>query len=197
MNEKNMQTGNEVGRYRPAFCLYHPNSKGTGCAIKMDLHPAHDLVDGCIMLKAANQVTIGNRQGPVPVFPRFAWENSICVKLDFNDLSGILQVLRGECESVGGGRGLYHQSAKAATKIMFRHVLEPESSYSLDLYRSFRDGKEESHAHFVLNATEAMGLCESISGSMSLICFGIPMLVPHDTTAYRAEAREVAREEVA
>ena len=41
----------------------------------------------------------------------------------------------------------------------------------------------------LLNPAEALGICESIAGAMYLVSFGIPMLVPHDTSAYEAENR--------
>ena len=189
--DTNDKTTTPPGTYRPKLAFFHATPKGTGCAATMELHPAHDDTDGCIMLAVANQMTIGNRMGPNPTFPRFDWENRICVKLDFGDLCAMLQVLRGECESINGDHGLYHRNAKAATKIQLRHLVDPVSGYSLELYRTPAGGGGESHAHLLLNSAEALGLCESIAGAMYLVSFGIPMLVPHDTSEYRARAREV------
>ena len=190
-NKTDNKTVTPPGTYRPKLAFFHATPKGTGCAATMELHPAHDDTDGCIMLTVANQMTIGNRMGPNPTFPRFDWENRICVKLDFGDLCAMLQVLRGECESINGDHGLYHRNAKAATKIQLRHLVDPVSGYSLELYRTPAGSGEESHAHLLLNSAEALGLCESIAGAMYLVSFGIPMLVPHDTSEYRARAREV------
>lgn len=63
---------------RPALAFYHANAKGTGCAVKMTLHPATVdasgiTTDGYIELTAANQMTVGNRLGPNPTFPKFDW----------------------------------------------------------------------------------------------------------------------------
>ena len=190
-NETNTKTAMPLGQFRPKLAFYHATPKGTGCAATLELHPAHDDTDGCIMLCAANQMTIGNRMGPNPTFPHFDWENRICVKLDFNDLCAMLQVLRGECETINGDYGLYHRTAKATTKIQLRHLVDPVSGYSLELYKTPAGGSEETRAHLLLSPAEALGLCESIAGSMYLVSFGIPMLVPHNTTAYRREAREV------
>ena len=190
-NETNSKTTPPIGQFRPRLAFYHPTPKGTGGAATLELHPAHDDTDGSIMLCAANQMTIGNRMGPNPTFPHFDWENRICVKLDFNDLCAMLQVLRGECETINGDHGLYHRTAKATTKIQLRHLVDPVSGYSLELYKTPAGGGEETRAHLLLSPAEALGLCESIAGAMYLVSFGIPMLVPHDTTAYRREAREV------
>lgn len=179
-----------VGLYRPSLTLYHPNAKGTGCALSMDLHPAHDGVDGSIMMKAACQAAVGDARGPSRKFARFDWERSIRVKLDFSDLCQILQVFNGASESIADGRGLYHRSPKAATRIVLRHLTEPVVGYSLELYRTPTDGSAESRAHILISPAEADGLRAAITGSMSVICFGIPMLIPHDTSAYREKVRE-------
>ena len=192
MNNENTKTGNpaSLGMYRPALTFYHPNSKGSGAAVELKLHPAHDNVNGSIMLRIANQSAVGDRRTPAPTYARFDWENAICVKLDFNDLCKVLQVFRGECESIDGDRGLYHQTARAATKIQLRHLVEPVSGYSLEVYRNLREGGAGSHGHFIVTPAEAVGLCEAIAGSMSVVSFGIPMLVAHDTSAYTAQERE-------
>ena len=179
-----------IGRYRPKLAFYHPTAKGTGAAVQFELHPAHDNTDGCLMMKIANQCGIGSRQGPNPTYARFDWANGITVKLDFSDLCQFLRVFRGECESVGEGRGLYHMAGAMSTRIVLRHMVDPIPAYSLELYRSQKGSDESSYAHLLINPDEAVGLCESIAGSMYLISFGIPMLIPHDTTAYRARVRE-------
>ena len=187
-NDRNQQQA--IGRYRPNLCLYHANAKGTGSAVKMNLHPAHDNTDGCIMLMIANQLTVGNRLAPQPTFATFDWENAICVKLDFGDLTQILQVMRGECESVSDGKGLYHRSHKAATSVRFCHRLEPVPGYLLEICRKPVGGEgEECRACFVFSQAEALGVCEAVTGVLGVVAFGIPMLVPHDTTAYRNALR--------
>ena len=54
MNNETMRNGQmaPIGKYRPALTLYHPNGKGTGGAMELKLHPAHDDVDGSIMLRS-------------------------------------------------------------------------------------------------------------------------------------------------
>jgi hypothetical protein len=180
------------GKYRPDLRIYHANGKGTGCALKLNLHPAHDDSDGCIMAVFANQISVGDRNLPAPTFSRFDWENAIAVKLDFNDLCRMLQVFRGECESIEDGRGLYHVSAKANTVINLRHTVEPVSGYMFEVSRSMNDGGAPRRAHILLAKHEALGIAESIAGSLAVVSFGIPMLVPHDTSAYKAEARRAA-----
>ena len=193
MNETTPNRGGNapaLGQRRPTLAFFHANPKGTGCMMTMELHPAHDYTDGCIMMRVANQMTVGNPRSPNPTYARFDMENAFSVKLDFNDLCQMLQVFRGECEAAGdGGKGLYHRTAKATTKIVLRHYIDPVPGYSLELYRTLASG-DEMRAHMLLSPAEALGICESIAGALYLVSFGIPMLVPHDTSAYVAENRE-------
>ena len=180
-----------LGSIRPSLSFYHANAKGTGSAVQMRLHPAHDYTDGSIWLKIANQMTIGNRMGPNPTFATFDWENAMTVKLDFSDLCQMLQVLRGECEAINDGKGLYHRSPLGLTTIRLKHLVDPVSGYVLEICRSSQKGNAaDGHAAMLFNPAEALGLCESIAGAMYLVSFGIPMLVPHDTSAYRAQVKE-------
>lgn len=186
-NAKNLPP---VGQYRPDLAFYHPTARGTGCAAKLTLHPAHDDTDGCIMLTMAPQLTVGDRRGAAPVYPTFDWEGGLTVKLDFTDLTKMVQVFRGECESLEDGQGLYHRTARFSTRIALRHLVEPVPCYSLELYRTAAGGKEESSARINFMPNEALGLCLAVENSFGVICFGIPMLVPHDTSAYRSANRE-------
>ena len=175
--------------YRPNLRFFHPNGKGTGCAVKMALHPAHDLVDGSIMLMAANQMTVGDSRGPNPTFPRFDWENAVCAKLDFADLCKMLQVFRGECDSLEGDRGLYHKSARGSTRIVLRRLREPVPGYSFELYRMPVKG-DAVRTHILFTPWEALGIAEAIAGSMSVLSFGIPSVAVRETSVGEAENRE-------
>jgi hypothetical protein len=125
--EKQKKGKNKMNRtsrtFRPMLSFFHANAKGNGAAMRMSLLPATGTEDGSIMVDFANQSAVADFSGPEPVYPRFDWENKITVKLDFGDLCALLQVLRGECESVGDGKGLFHKSVKGSTRIMFRHLL--------------------------------------------------------------------------
>lgn len=188
MNEEN--NVKTVGRYRPSLGFYHASPKGNGCVAKFTLHPAHDNEDGSIMMMMAGQQTVGNRNGANPTFATFDYNNAVYVKLDFNDLVEILRVFQGEIESVNDGKGLYHRSVKYATSIRVTHIIDPIVGYSIEVWRKpFRTEESETHLRIVLKPGEALGLCEAIRGSLYLVTFGIPMLVEHDTSAYRAETK--------
>ena len=163
---------------RPTLTMYHPNGKGIGSAIRLELHPAHDDTAGSIMATIATQLTTGNCTGSMPVYPKFDWERAITVKLDFTDISKMLQVFLGECESIEDGRGLFHKSTRGTTKITLRHIVEPINGYMLEVSRKTSDS-EDSNARIFLSPYEALGLATAIESSMGMICFGIPMVIPN------------------
>lgn len=191
MNDNRNNGTSQVGQYRPSLCFYHANGKGTGSAAKFCLHPAHDNVEGCFMMTIANQKTIADRRRESLAFATFDWQQAVTVKLDFSDLCQILQVFCGECETINGDRGLVHRSANYMTTIRMKHFVEPKAGYIIDVYRAKVDSEGESfHAHMFFNAAEALGLSKALSGSMSIICFGIPMVIPRVATSERKVAKD-------
>ena len=176
MKEKN-DTINENERapgMRPRLALYHANAKGTGCAIRLELHPANAGIDGSIFCTFAAQKTVGNRLGPNPTFPTFDWTGAHTVKLAFDDLTKMQQVFRGECESINGDRGLWHLTANGNTRIVLRHLVDPVPGYSLEVYFCPAGGSDERRWLLLLQPSEALGISEVISGSMYLVAFGVP-----------------------
>ena len=160
----------------PCLRFWHPNGKGTGCAMVMKLRPADAAQDGFIVVSFANQMTVGNPTGDNPTFPKFDWEKRVDVVLDFNDLCAILQVLRGETESVREGRGIFHKYRECFQTIKFSHVIEPVCGYLFDVFETSANGGDEKRVHMLLSPAESLGICESIAGSMYLIAFGSPSL---------------------
>ena len=168
----------EIKTYRPSLVFYRANAKGTGSAMKMELHPAHDQTSGCIMMSLASQKTVGDYRGPNPIYPTFDWENAICVKLDFIDLSKMLQVFRGECESIDEGLGLVHRSPKGLAYIKLAHLVEPIHGYRLEVKLYAGEGCIEQRS-IMLMPCEALGLVAAIESSLGIICFGVPMVIDH------------------
>ena len=189
---------NETKGFRPSFQLFHANGRGTGSAVEMELHPAHDDVDGCIMMSMANQKSVASVTGGVRTFATFDWEHKITVKLDFSDLCQMLMVFRGRSESIGDGKGLYHISPAGTTKIVMRHLVEPHQMYSLEVYRDL-PGKQDLQcsSHIILSEAEADGIAMAFENSIGVICFGIPKVIPHDTSGYKARVRDMRNAAVA
>lgn len=154
----------------PSITFHHANAKGTGSAIRMQLYPAHDSVDGSIMLYAAPQISLGDRRTNPPTFPCFDWENAISIRLCFDDLTRILQVFRGETESIADGKGLFHVSG-LIHRVLMRHVIAPVCGYEFEIIERAQNA-DERRIKLMLSPAEALGICEAIAGSMTRICFG-------------------------
>ena len=160
----------------PCLRFYHPNGKGTGCAMVMKLRPADATQDGFIVVSFANQMAVGNPTGDNPTFPTFDWENCVDVVLDFDALCAILQVLRGETESIDGIHGIFHKYNECCQKSKFSHIVGPVCGYSFEVFETPANGSDEKRMHMLLSPAESLGICESIAGSMYLIAFGVPRL---------------------
>ena len=191
MNANENTRQNSVRHYRPRLTFYKANGKCTGGALQLEVHPAHDDVDGSIMATFANQLTVGDRHVVPPKFATFDWDNSICVKLDFNDLTRMLEVFRGIKESIEDGKGLFHVSPAGSTKISLRHLVEYDGAYAFEVSRSKPGSPESKSAHIILSSSEAYGLAMAIEDSLGVICFGIPEVIARDTSAYKRRVKEM------
>lgn len=155
---------------RPAMTMHHANPKETGTAIRLELHPARPDADGSIL------ATIAPQKSPTPAAPyaSFDWDNSIAVRLGFLELAKILQVFRGQYESIDDGKGIYHRTANGCTVVRLAHRIEPVGGYVLDV--SHRpNGGETVCMGFAMTYDEAFALSEAIGQAMLYVSFGVPV----------------------
>ena len=164
-----------VRRTRKVF--YHPNGKGTGSALQLELHPAHEDTEGSVFLTLAPQRTIGMRTADDTVHPTFDWRNAVCLKLDLMDLAQILQVLRGVQESLADGKGLFHRSANASAVIKFEHRIEPVPGYLLDISKKPLAG-DLQRVSFFFRPAEAFACSLMLEQALVYVAFGIPTVIP-------------------
>ena len=189
MENKNTSVteGGQIPRFRPKFEFVHANAKGTGSAVSFEMVPAYNDVDGCVWVRFFNQTSIADRSGSEPVYARFDRENPIITKLGFNDLTKMLQVFRGECESLDGDKGLFHRYAGGQTVIKLTHLVSPYSGYVFEVARY--SGGGDSGSKIFLAPHEALGLAAAIEGSLAVLCFGIPMVYERSYEAWYEEKR--------
>jgi hypothetical protein len=176
-----------ASHFRASDCYYHANARGTGSALKFELHPAHDDVPGSVFVKMAMQRTVASQQGGVPIFPTFDWKNGVSFKLDRSDLSQILQVLRGMQESVMDGKGLFHRSSAGNTVIKFSHQIEPRPGYQLSVWRRSAAG-EAVNMFYLFSMDEAFALMMALERAMLYVCFGIPEVIHRQQAVWRQAA---------
>lgn len=178
VNAKNPQpvgTG-QRGHFRAYDGYYHATPKGTGSALKIELHPAHDETAGSIFIRMALQRTVASMQDGNKVFPTFDWANGVSVKLDRTDISHVLQVLRGMQESILDDKGLFHRSSAGNTVIKFSHQIEPRPGYLLSVWRKPPVGEAVS-VYYVFDMNEAFALMLSLERALMYVCFGIPEVI--------------------
>ena len=185
-----------VRRTRKVF--YHPNGKGTGSALQLELHPAHEDTEGSVFLTMAPQRTIGMRMADDTVHPTFDWRNAVCLKLDLMDLAQILQVLRGVQESLADGKGLFHRSSNASAIIKFEHRIEPVPGYLLDVSKKPLAG-ELMRVSFFFRPAEAFACALMLEQALVYVAFGIPTVTsrvrPDPITAAAAPVADIAMAE--
>ena len=162
---------------RPRYVCCHPNAKGTGCSVKFELHPAHDYVEGSLFVTFAAQKSVGRIEGTRRILPTFDWENRITVRMSVNEVAAMLEVLRGYCEKMADGNGLFHRTPKANTIITLEHRLEPMPGFLFGVSRKPVDGSPRRMC-VLLSMKEALVLSESLGGAMLYMAFGLPKVLP-------------------
>ena len=150
---------------RPAITICHANARGTGTALRLELHPARTDSDGSILATIAQQSSITPAS--------FDWDNAIPVSFDLLDLAKILQVFRGNYESIDDGKGLYHRTINGFTVVRLYHRIEPIGGYVLDVSHKSNDG-EPVRLIFSMTYDEAFALAEAIDHAMLYVAFGVP-----------------------
>ena len=132
--------------------MLHPSSRGVGSALRFELHP-YKVGD-----PDSGRIEIGIASQDLDVF---VWTNALCISLDFEDVSRMLMVFRGETESINDGAGIIRRDCK----FNMSHVIEPVHGYRMILTRGNR------LAAFMLKAAEALGISLALEQSMAKLVF--------------------------
>lgn len=137
----------------PSLKIYHPNSRGMGSALKIELIPFvyGDPRSGKLV------ITIASQDGD-----EYDWSRAMYENLDFEDVARMLQVFRGETESINDGAGITHWFVY---KFNMTHVIEPVCGYEMMLTNGDRV------ATFRLKPAEALGISLALEQSMAKLVF--------------------------
>jgi len=103
--------------------FFHPTSKGSGSALRLEPRINRDDNDryNCFFLEMAPQKSLASRGADGMTPATFDWTKKITVKLGFLDIAELLTVMEGRAPKVGGDRnGLYHANAGSNTLIAFQ-----------------------------------------------------------------------------
>lgn len=164
--------------FRSALCLYHPNGKGTGSAVKFEVVPSSGNRDGAVFLTLAPQKSVasgsvdqGDRQ-----YATFDWLHRVIVKLNFNDLCHLLPVFRGVASSVADGKGLFHESRNTTTLINLSRATDACQGVLLEVSRRPKGGDEmPCRVRILFSPTETYGIGVALEQSLGIVAFGIPL----------------------
>jgi hypothetical protein len=161
--------------YPPKLVFYHPNGKGTGCAVQFDLRPATGDREGSLFAAFANQKSVGGAPGGDG--PRqtatFGWGEKITVKLNFSDICQLLPVLEGSAASAGGGKGLFHDAGETSTVIHMSRVSEPVPGAAFEVSKKRKNGADApQRARILFTESETLGLARLFAAILLPIAFG-------------------------
>ena len=103
MNDANT-TGKTVatGAFRPRLSYYHPNARGTGCAVQFELHPAHESTSGSIFASFAAWVVLPEPCKPQNIITQGGLDGKLILALLFpiNAQSSSFTILTTCCAGV-------------------------------------------------------------------------------------------------
>jgi hypothetical protein len=168
-----IKTGQARRPLRGTLALYHPNSKGSGAALQLELrlNRGEEERYDCFFMEMAlqkTQATTG-KDGRVPA--TFDWAAKTTVKLDFLDVCELLTVLEGRSQQAGGQRnGLYHESGNANTIITFKRNPEGGGIY-VGLSRKEKAGNQVFRAQLLLSEAEATGMKSVLQSGLFFMTF--------------------------
>ena len=161
--------------YSPSLVFYHPNSKGTGCAVQFDLRPATSDREGCLFAAFANQKSLaaGSRADSNRQAATFGWNDKITVKLNFGDVCQLMLVLCGKVPSVADGKGLFHDAGETSTVIHMSRVTEPVSGTSFEVSKKRKNSSDPAQrARILFTDAETFGLARLLDAALYPLAFG-------------------------
>ncbi|MBO6031673.1 MAG: hypothetical protein J6Q22_09390 [Prevotella sp.] len=163
------KTETKKSSIRPAFTIYHPNSKGNGSAVAFRTYPATVKASGFLQIEISRQQTVGDSERRV--FPTFDWKGRIIARLTPLEVGEVVGVLKGTDVSVRDGEGFRHRTDGGATRIALAQVVEPKPSYHLKLSHETL-ANEDREISIWITPEEAYTLGMGLAASMGRLCFG-------------------------
>ena len=161
--------------YSPRLVFYHPNSKGTGCAVQFDLRPATADREGCLFAAFATQKSLatGSRADASRQAATFNWTEKITVKLNFADVSALLLVLSGKVPALADGKGLFHDTGETSTVIHMARQTDPVPGVSFEVSKKRRNTPDTpQRARILFTDVETFGLARLFNAILLPLAFG-------------------------
>lgn len=143
--------------------IEHPNARGTGAALCMELIPAEKARPGSLHFTLAPQKT-----QPMG----FGWgRESLEMYLSPVEAAELLMVLRGHTESIEDGKGIYWRDENASKVFSACHAIEPLPGYIISITEA-EHGGDPRQTSIRLTPAEGIALEAAITGGMKEMMFG-------------------------
>ena len=164
--------------YPPRLVFYHPNGKGTGCAVQFDLRPAARDREGCLFAAFANQKSVAEGSRNAPTASRqaatFNWAEKITVKLNFTDVCQLLMVLSRKASSACDGKGLFHDTGETLTIIHMSRQTEAVAGIAFEVSKKRKNTEgTPQRSRILFTESESLGLSRLFSAILLPLAFGI------------------------
>lgn len=143
----------------------HGNKNGTGAQMLVDVKISGSGSSGLVAFKILPQTNekAGSRHS-------FAEEGSVSIGLDAGRIAHVLAVLRGDCKSTLGDKGVSVSENGKTAVIHVDETPDPFQGYAFHIVN--KDDTSEAHGRILLNISEALALRTAIEASMGKIAFG-------------------------
>ena len=151
------------------YNIYHPNGKGNGSSLSLELYTANGPNVGKVILSFARQVSVGSEVDGRRTFPRFDWANQVAIRLEPTEIEKMLEVFAGETESINDGKGLV--DLPNITTFYVRHSVEPVPHYVIEIVKA--EGEAKQRRVILLSPTEARTLYDGLTAAMGALVFGV------------------------
>ena len=143
--------------------IAHPNARGTGTALRMEMIPAMKACPGSLHFTLAPQ-----RTQPVG----FDWgRESLEMYLSPVEAAEFLMVLRGHTESIADGKGIFWRDEKTSKVFRACHAIDPLPGYIISITEA-EHGGDPCQANIRLTLSEGIALEAAITGGMKEMMFG-------------------------
>ena len=132
--------------------LTHLNGRGTGAQLGI-----WDEIGGLY-------VSLTGQKGKV-----LDYDTETHFPLDLEAIGKVIQVLRGETESIEDGKGLFARSDNGHTVLRLRHRIEPVPGYEFEMLSTMGEGKDEMERrlHFIATPAEAIAIQFALEGYLA------------------------------
>lgn len=146
--------------------LFHPNSKGTGSLLRVELTPAVDGEHGFVTVGIIPQDSSVD-------YSTYDIVKELSIDLGPVECTKMIEVLRGVTESIEEGKGIIKREEGGAVVLEMSHVIDPVPGYNIVIKRRASVDAPVERQKFRLTTTEGWMLSIALERAVPAVAFGI------------------------